>query len=48
MEEFDISGEKLLQASAAEVIVVFHPSDGARLVVELARIVQGMYGEIMT
>jgi hypothetical protein len=40
--EFDITGEKLLQASAAEIIVVFLPTDGSRIVIELARIVQGM------
>jgi hypothetical protein len=40
--EFDITGEKLLQASAAEIIVVFLPTDGSRIVIELARIVQGI------
>lgn len=44
VSKFDITGEKLLAASAAEVIIVFGPADGARLVIELARIVQGTCG----
>ena len=42
IDKFEITGAKLLAASAAEIIIVFGPECGARIVVELARIVQGV------
>eukprot|EP01134_Creolimax_fragrantissima_P004407 CFRG4407T1 len=41
VEQFNITAEKLFQASAAEIIIVFGDKDGGRIVVELSRISSG-------
>lgn len=42
MDKFEIGGEKLLAASAAEIIIVFGSQDGSALVLALAYICSGM------
>ena len=42
VDKFEIDGEKLLEASAAEMIIVFGSQDGSALVLALAYICSGM------